>query len=512
MRHCVLVALLSAACLPAQYHPPSGGGGGGGAPSGAAGGSLSGTYPNPGVALVNGDIPATLTGKTVDGVSPATFGFLDATSSIQTQINAKGPGTVTSAGFTGGLLSVATPTTTPAFTVAGTSGGIPYFSSASTWASSAAGTVNHVMGWGGAGSAPVDLGVLPAAGGTIASTTTVLLGDGAGNAVASTPTGTGNPALSTSPTIVTLVTTTSNTLTNSALGTTPAGGYIAQNTTAAAAGAQQYSPPVELIGQGWKTTATAASQTVKWDVFAQPNQSTTTPAVTLAFIPTVNGTAQTAPHFCGVNVNTVGATIILDGTASTPAAGDCNGNGPGNGGGNGFGPVNAAGTFGVFSNYSARENFNVNGMVLSNVTGLMWGSGFAGSIQTGDVTLDRDAAGVLGVQSGAPGTTAANYRALKASALISGGTTFTATGLSVGTLVGGATAGTFALGANGPGTVVVTMGNTATAPTGWSCWGSDRSLLTALVDQSASTTTTASINIPTGALSGDVVSFGCLGY
>ena len=70
-------------------------------------------------------------------------------------------GTVTTVGFTGGLLSVANPTTTPAFTVAGTSGGVPYFASASTWASSAAGTVNHVMGWGGAGNAPVDLGVLP---------------------------------------------------------------------------------------------------------------------------------------------------------------------------------------------------------------------------------------------------------------------------------------------------------------------------------------------------------------
>jgi len=33
----------------------------------------------------------TLTNKTVDGVSPTTFGFLDATSSIQTQLNSKAP-------------------------------------------------------------------------------------------------------------------------------------------------------------------------------------------------------------------------------------------------------------------------------------------------------------------------------------------------------------------------------------------------------------------------------------
>ena len=42
-----------------------------------------------------------------------------------------GTGTVTNVSFTGGLISVGTPTSTPALTVAGTSGGIPYFSSAS---------------------------------------------------------------------------------------------------------------------------------------------------------------------------------------------------------------------------------------------------------------------------------------------------------------------------------------------------------------------------------------------
>jgi len=75
-------------------------------------------------------------------------------SNIQTQLNAKGAGTVTSVGFTGGLISVATATTTPALTVAGTSGGIPYFSSASTWATSAALAANAIVIGGGAGAAP----------------------------------------------------------------------------------------------------------------------------------------------------------------------------------------------------------------------------------------------------------------------------------------------------------------------------------------------------------------------
>lgn len=65
-----------------------------------------------------------------------------------------GTGTVTSVGFTGGLISVATPTTTPAFTVAGTSGGIPYFSSSSTWASSAALASTSLVIGGGAGASP----------------------------------------------------------------------------------------------------------------------------------------------------------------------------------------------------------------------------------------------------------------------------------------------------------------------------------------------------------------------
>lgn len=69
-------------------------------------------------------------------------------------------GTVTSVAqsFTGGIVSVAgSPITTAgtlALTVAGTSGGVPYFSSASTWATSAALTASALMVGGGAGAAP----------------------------------------------------------------------------------------------------------------------------------------------------------------------------------------------------------------------------------------------------------------------------------------------------------------------------------------------------------------------
>lgn len=72
--------------------------------------------------------------------------------------------------FTGGLISATTPLS---FTVAGTSGGIPYFSGAATWGSTAALSANQIVlggGAGGAPSTPIGLG----------TTTTLLHGNAAG--------------------------------------------------------------------------------------------------------------------------------------------------------------------------------------------------------------------------------------------------------------------------------------------------------------------------------------------
>lgn len=120
-----------------------------------------------------------------------------------------GSGTVTSVAqsFTGGLISVSgSPITTSgtlALTVAGTSGGIVYFSGATTWASSALLTDNGVVIGGGAGAAPETIavgtnnqflrgntGAAPAFGSAVlasadfvnqGTTTTVLHGNAAGN-------------------------------------------------------------------------------------------------------------------------------------------------------------------------------------------------------------------------------------------------------------------------------------------------------------------------------------------
>jgi len=83
---------------------------------------------------------------------------LGAVQLIASKSGASGSVTSVAQSFTGGLISVSgSPITTSgtlALTVAGTSGGVPYFSSASTWASSSALTANALMIGGGAGAAP----------------------------------------------------------------------------------------------------------------------------------------------------------------------------------------------------------------------------------------------------------------------------------------------------------------------------------------------------------------------
>lgn len=72
------------------------------------------------------------------------------------------------------------------------------------------------------------------------------------------------------------------------IGTTSTDGIVLQNTTAAAASAQQYSPRLRLTGQGWKTTATAASQAVDWIIENQPVQGAANPTTNLVISSQVN--------------------------------------------------------------------------------------------------------------------------------------------------------------------------------------------------------------------------------
>ena len=100
--------------------------------------------------------PITLTTTGTSGAAT----FVGNTLNIPQYTGGGGSGTVTSVAqsFTGGLISVSgspvTSSGTLALTVAGTSGGIPYFSGAATWATSALLAANALMVGGGAGLAP----------------------------------------------------------------------------------------------------------------------------------------------------------------------------------------------------------------------------------------------------------------------------------------------------------------------------------------------------------------------
>lgn len=77
------------------------------------------------------------------------------------------------------------------------------------------------------------------------------------------------------------------------LGTTQTDGLVLTNKTAAAAGAQQVSPSLILEGQGWKTNATAASQSVRFREYILPVQGTAAPTARLYWGLSINGGAYT---------------------------------------------------------------------------------------------------------------------------------------------------------------------------------------------------------------------------
>jgi hypothetical protein len=100
-------------------------------------------------------------------------------------------------------------------------------------------------------------------------------------------------------------------------------GLVIENTTAAGAGAQQWSPRLHFIGQGWKTNATAGSQPVDWIAEAQPVQGAANPSSKLVFSSQANAGGYTALLSLsslgdGV-VNVTGGTFGLSGNITAPA-------------------------------------------------------------------------------------------------------------------------------------------------------------------------------------------------
>lgn len=109
-----------------------------------------------------------------------------------------------------------------------------------------------------------------------------------------------------------------------------ANGLTIMNTTAAAAGAQQMSPGILWEGQGWKTTATAASQSVRFMADVLPVQGTTAPAGTWQLKSSIDGGAYTnrmtvgsdGSFFAGL---TSGNNITINSSVGAQLSGGSNG-------------------------------------------------------------------------------------------------------------------------------------------------------------------------------------------
>jgi hypothetical protein len=189
-----------------------------------------------------------------------------------------GSGTVTSVSWTGGIVSIATATTTPAFTIAGTSGGIVYFDSATTWASSGVLTNNALIKGGGAGGAPSSVttgtGVLTALGvNTGSAGAFVVNGGDLGTPSAGVVTNlTGTASININGTVGA---TTANTGTFSSTVHKGATSGTVTITAPAIAGTQSYTLPSAVpAGNGYALTSTTGG-VMSWAAATGPGGSTT---------------------------------------------------------------------------------------------------------------------------------------------------------------------------------------------------------------------------------------------
>lgn len=103
-------------------------------------------------------------------------------------------------------------------------------------------------------------------------------------------------------------------------------GFRLRNPTAAAAGAQQMSPGLFWEGQGWKTNATAASQTVVFRADVTPVQAAANPTAQWILGSSINGAAFTNNILVANNGNTtIGGTLTMNGSIfAVPSTGQVN--------------------------------------------------------------------------------------------------------------------------------------------------------------------------------------------
>lgn len=180
-----------------------------------------------------------------------------------------------------------------------------------------------------------------------------------------------------------------------ALGTTSTLGIVGQNTTAAAAGAQQISPGLDLVGQGWKTDATAASQEVRWRQEVLPVQGTSAPTSTWKLKTSVNAGAFTEILTATAAAFTSSVSVLTpDGSVGTPSLASSTNQG--------LGWFKATSNSWVFT-YNGDTSSNVlslggTGVVVLNGVNLgMSGTSAASGV---DVSFSRVAAGIAQLSGG----------------------------------------------------------------------------------------------------------------
>jgi hypothetical protein len=316
-----------------------------------------------------------------------------------------------------------------------TTGDLLYASGATTLAALADAATGNALISGGAGVAPSygKIGLTTHISGTLAATNGGTGVSNAGtltNASNTTITGGGTlalggftltvPATGTAALLATAnVFTAIQEVDNNGIAATSTDGLILSNTTAAAAGAQQYSPRLRLNGRGWKTNATAGSQTVDFVLENQPVQSTVSPKPSLVISSQANGGSYNPLIY------------VVQDTTNIPAATD-----------SATFLHSASGTRGLFLNGGMVLCVGGSGTVTAPTSdaGTIVGAGvklrnsymYAWSAGTDpgstlDTALARNAAGVVEVNNG----TAGQWGALKAGVRDSG-TTTTTNGLTIG--------------------------------------------------------------------------------
>ena len=169
-----------------------------------------------------------------------------------------------------------------------------------------------------------------------------------------------------------------------ALATTPTAYLTLRNTTAAAAGAQQVSPSFVLEGRGWKTDATAASQTVRFRQNILPVQGTANPSATWRLQSEINNTGTwtdrlTVTSSGVLTLGTFPAAIVM-GNATI------------------FGATN-----GPRFQVSSSDIFGLrgaSGLHIAQAAALGWSNSASDSTEPADLTLFRDAANTLAQRNG----------------------------------------------------------------------------------------------------------------